>query len=558
MLFNVIDVNTNKVIHKGTLEAAKSFAANCKLDGRKTRLEKQKTDADPSVWHKRETARLASGAYKPLPKTWRDAMWFRAPNPLTEHHYAHISRQGDKVAFTADNEKGFADMQATLLPSTYLATFYKAFLTPDQISKVSALFFDDGYVVEIGKTEADFEFAFVQQGLANMSSSYDSCMRYSKSHFRLKKHPATVYAAGDLGVAFIRDPKNPKKVIARANVWEEKKAFNRVYGISEKMRVILERKLQSMGFSNRVGFEGARLQKIVTSKQKRFTYFIMPYIDGEARLIEDAGDFLRLSTSGEASATETRGRIAIKSPIPSGQFECRCCSSVFPDSKKRMVYSSPNHASGAPYCPKCANSVAFFCVVSEKFLRKDYVPSAQVLIAFDPITRQKTFGWGNVNDERVAECQRTGDFFSTVVFGPLLRVRNEEGIAEEICPAYRTDADIEVKARKARTAPPVATQNEAERATRIERVSRSAGRGILYSDELSRMLVQSTPRRGYHGYNAQVVYVDESMTFPGWADSEQPDYAAIEQRIMATDGRIDIMETEPTRTLRYTFNIETD
>jgi len=213
------------------------------------------------------------------------------------------------LAFTENPTKGQLDLQLKLSVSKYLAR-YCDWMPGDKISAIAGKFAADTYTLTIEQTKEAFIFAYEGQEVMSESSLHVSCMAKTTDSYGTPVHPAAVYYTGSrsdsLSIAYIRDPHNPNKVLARALVWPDKETFVRLYGTSETMRITLREKLEAAGFTRDDDFSGARLRRIEMNGGSRF---VMPYIDGDCQYVDDHGDYFEIVGSGDYSATETRGYI---------------------------------------------------------------------------------------------------------------------------------------------------------------------------------------------------------------------------------------------------------
>jgi hypothetical protein len=446
--FELREIETQTVCFTSTnIAEINQRAAEMKKAGKKVRVVKKAIARDSSEWHLREKERLVNGRYKPLPASWREAAWF-TKSDATKHHYAHTSKSGEGVAYTPHDEYGFTDQQTVLTPSRYLAKFFSSVLRPEEISRLANGFTDEKYQVEFSSTAEMFSDIFQRPHMRNPSSGADSCMGYPPSHFRMKIHPAVAYAAGDLQIAFIRDPENRERIVARAIVWPENKVMNRCYGYDERMRDILYKKLVNFGFNAHGSFEGAKLQILPAPEAARhhglrsgYEAYAMPYIDGEYSCVRWSNDNQHfLMTSGGRKgrgdeiygAQNTCGFITIPRRLRPGEFRCDSCSHITGAVSTVVV----NGAGNQSWCSACTPR-AFRCGITET-TRFDF-PNDAVLVAVNP-TRHVT-GW--IDSDNVAECHRTGEFFDVRVFGPLVHVTNAAGQNELICSAFRLPEDVD-------------------------------------------------------------------------------------------------------------------
>lgn len=276
-------------------------------------------------WKTREVERFASGYYQLVPWTKED--WW---TPI-EGHYAHVSHEDpSKLAYTPDERHGREDRQLRTKPGRYLAKFFPA-LAPTAVQQAVDMWngaHDAGSVL-FASSPDDIERVYRE----GPSSCMDGGHR-----FRSPVHPARVYGAGDLAVAYLE---RGGRITARAVCWPERKSYSTVYGDSAR----LESALGALGYRDDGAFDGARLLRI-----EAYGRFVCPYIDAEYDVV-DSGDFLRLAGEGNGSRpTETDGLLTIGEP-------CEYCG--------RGTGGDGIDVSGSYWCEDCANAHASRCARCE-------------------------------------------------------------------------------------------------------------------------------------------------------------------------------------------------
>lgn len=453
--FVLIDVATKQECFSSTnIQEVNERANALKAKGTKTQIKRmQSQQMDNAVWISREAERLRSGHYEPLPQSWVDAPWFDKV-PETKLHFAHVASDGQRIAYTPNAEAGFADKHLVLAPNRYLANFFGKHLRPDEISRLSNAFTARKFSITIEDTPEAFTFSYEQKHLKNMSSSAESCMGYPASHFHMKHHPAVAYAAGDLAIAYIRDPQNTSVILARTVVWPAKKLGSRPYGTDERMRDIIRALLEQDGYTVNHNLQGARIAAIPAAHtgrdkptpNKGYVFYTVPYIDGGCNLKWGEGNdhfVLTESTAGAvAQGTSTCGYLSVRRPLRAGEINCDNCST--PTTEYNQVHGTISNQ--YRWCPNCTTQHAFRCEITETW-RQNGLPQDDVMVQATPEIR-RVVGW--IDSANVAECYRTGEFFDTRIFGPLVRVRNAAGEIEEICSAFRVaeDQDEPVQTRR--------------------------------------------------------------------------------------------------------------
>lgn len=241
-------------------------------------------------WRQRERNRLEDGTYNPLPTAW-------AHLPAIRDHYAHVSKDGQSIAFTSDENKGMIDIQTVMKPGRYLTRFYPE-LSGDEVRDLAAKV-GDAFVVHFAETQEDIIKVYL--------NGPNSCMSKPLSCYESAIHPVAVYAAGDLQLAYMSRNGKPvtydgfERATDRALVWPDKKIYGRIYGGGDNR---MARALQAMGYREAM-LTGARLLKIAHEEGESY---IMPYIDGECS-VSDHGDHFRIG--GAINADSTSGVIRL-------------------------------------------------------------------------------------------------------------------------------------------------------------------------------------------------------------------------------------------------------
>jgi len=147
------------------------------------------------------------------------------------------------LAYTPSAEYGERDRTVRTKPGRYLNKFFSDVLTKKQIA-----YYAEWWVR--GQRPKLLDLSCLPVGIAmgpdDIADVYvngpESCM--DGSYFSdPEQHPARIYGAGDLGVAFLRKPSGDHPefakapdYIARALVWPEKKVVGRVYPSDEGNR----------------------------------------------------------------------------------------------------------------------------------------------------------------------------------------------------------------------------------------------------------------------------------------------------------------------------------
>lgn len=418
MPYQVINVDTNEPVNNLTYDTAQDAAAARGVYSFRTRIQAI-TDPNDNSWVERERIRLEDGTYTPVPS------WFEL-YCKTEHfvHLAQGSTLSDgMLAFTENPTKGQLDLQLKLSVSKYLAR-YCDWMSGDRIRDIAGKFAADTYTLTIEQTEEAFIFTYEGQEVCSESSSHVSCMAKYASDYGTPIHPAAVYYTGtqsdSLAIAYIRDPKDDSKVLARALVWPDKKTFVKLYGTSEAMRITLCEKLEAAGFTRGNNFSGARLKRI---EMRGSAGYVMPYIDGNYQYVDGHGDYFEIVGSGEYSATETRGYIYNKS-----RYTCDNCGAGMDDDDTHDVQ-------GATWCEHCYENHTFFCERTEETYSEDHDSNEVVTMVqyrySDPSHRRMTQTWSqDACDNYAIYCERDETYYDSRYFNSVdVTTRSSRGAA---------------------------------------------------------------------------------------------------------------------------------
>lgn len=347
-------------------------------------------------WRIRETHRLFRGEYTPLPAIIANAEWF-VDSDADKNHYAHRANSDPaKIAFTESAEKGMDDKQTVIPVNRYLARYFGDKLRSEDIAKISAIYAAQNYNLIIGNDAESFRFAYSGQDVKSESSTYLSCMRYTKEYFGTPCHPAETYAGYGLSIAYIVDPDDDDKVIARAVIWPEKMRFVKVYGTDETIRIALVDMLESRGFERADDWRGARLSVVEFGGR-----IVVPYIDGEVTSLEydDDDDYMTVSRHGNVDGSTTRGW----TESATSRHICECCGD-------RAHEDDMRHVGNELWCDSCVDSNAIFCEYEE-----EYFPDSESFLQVN--TRRGFQTWRARNVERHAfYCDRTEEYYCDSFF----------------------------------------------------------------------------------------------------------------------------------------------
>jgi hypothetical protein len=203
-----------------------------------------------------------------------------------EYHYAHVDPKNPEWVFYNSKLKSTEIKKIKMRPGRYLAKF-------SSLSEASIVGWTNQFKAKhcevptlfLARTEEECEWVY--------EKGPDSCMGGVSAwdKFKLKKHPARAYAAGDLAVAYTtrnnKPPdmqKNKNRPNARTIVWPERKIYiNKIYGDTARLLMALHVEGYKEGC-----IWGARMKKIPHTQEKTHpngktnitvTNYLMPYVD---------------------------------------------------------------------------------------------------------------------------------------------------------------------------------------------------------------------------------------------------------------------------------------
>ncbi len=424
MLFQIMYSDNGEAATNQTFASAdEAQAARPILEiekGRKLRIAKITGDA----WRKREEMLFANGTRKPLPSWWLEASWWVNNADIHRDHYAHMSVKRDgMMAFTETPQKGEADIQTPITPSRYLARFFSEHLRPEEIAAIDARFKGGDTQLHISDKPEDFQAVYrAAPSVCAEDSTARSCMNGAFSH--LPHHPAYVYGAGDLAIAYTVAAGTLGDagflVNSRAVIWPKMKTFVRLYGDSKTECATLRALLNEEGYEEADHFEGARLLKIKTRGS-----YLMPYLDSgpdhpEWRGCDDHGDHFYISCDGEIDATNTNGLADIGE-----RYTCDHCGDDCVGGERQFVNGGGN------WCPHCVDNDAFFCEYEEEYYNQHQYMCHEVIVT----RRGTTQIWGERAVNRHAfMCDNSGDYYDSNTF-TAIEVTTANGV-ETWCEEY--------------------------------------------------------------------------------------------------------------------------
>jgi len=288
------------------------------------------TQYEEHSWVLRESSRFVEGSYKQVP--WRNEPWW-TESGYANLHFPHASRiEPGKMAFTESPLKGRHDTQLRIRPGRYLKRYFSDLLDDLTIRHWTEIYAEkfESFELLFATTPDEITRIYVD--------GPHSCMAGERG---LDTHPAAIYGAGDLAVAYLTNAATGA-ITARALCWPEKSIHcGRFYGDTHRLSVALA-KLDYTEDND--GFEGARVLAI----QERDGW-VFPYIDlalGLAQHCEETGT-ARLLPGGIVGG---RGGIP---EAPQGHTCYHCDGNIFEDE----IYIVDDE----DWCEGCAEIYAFCC-----------------------------------------------------------------------------------------------------------------------------------------------------------------------------------------------------
>lgn len=251
--------------------------------------------------------------------------------------YLHVSKCGTKVAFVENEDKQKRDIWTVMGYGRYL-TKYHPELDNEQVKEaVNTFNYDHGTSPEVffGETQDEFIRA-INEGPS------ESCMQGLE--YAGHVHPAAVYAAGDIKVAWLE---RDGRITARTLINKQTKAFSRVYGDEAKLRPLIE----AAGYKSKVGaLAGCRLLMI---DNEHGSGYIMPYVDagtgsgGGSLNFEEVNGFFVLNDDGEGESTSVGNDNDGVTESQESKYSCDDCGCYLDEDGGNCTYH------GTIVCDRC-------------------------------------------------------------------------------------------------------------------------------------------------------------------------------------------------------------
>jgi hypothetical protein len=280
-------------------------------------------------WRSRESHRFINNRYKPVPWVQGKVAGFR----YIPDHYPHVNPENNEMLSYTPNERfGKEDRKLTVRPGKYLRKHFPKM--SDKAIEQAAAIWKSEFSLELKVATTRKKIRWVYQKGPNSCMSGDFLVRIGSKSY----HPAEVYAAGDLGVAYAIKESNPDYPIARCLCLPNEKLFSgSMYGDYESLTALLLD--AGWGKARMDAWVGKKLLKITSGGD-----ILMPYIDVNEEVTEFDDHFKLGSMRGGIQIYEpsnTNGLLA------GGQL-CSYCERNFQDDD----YFT-DHIDYAAVCPDC-------------------------------------------------------------------------------------------------------------------------------------------------------------------------------------------------------------
>lgn len=390
-MFTIIHLDTqNLMVDRVLSEDGKKVARIARLLSIRTgnKYQVRKVEDGNVDWEERERSRFATGDYLPL-----QGDLARYVQELWPTSYAHIAKRDPAcIAYTKDDMKGRADVQSVASIPAFCALLlakYMEMYPNGNRTTVQDVFTRAGRQHHIDAVVATSPvlFASTPEEIANVYMNFDrnagavasSCMRYGDptkdgdSQFYADEvtledgsffHPASVYGAGDLAVAYMVN--GDGETIARALCWPEKKIYSRVYATGDTFH----RALQAIGFNKSGGYYGGANQFMIGARLLMVRSVsgraIMPYLDEIGRVSEHGDHF---TIGGRIPAQYTSGACRHVVPLV---ITCPHCSGKFNDDTGHHVHTADGVQLWCKSCYDHDNDVYQCFYNSRAYYRQDF------------------------------------------------------------------------------------------------------------------------------------------------------------------------------------------
>lgn len=339
---------------------------------------------------------------------WKNPVWHRqyfwrnAESEWVSHYLHSVPGEKEFLYYYESDAKRQLDRPTAIRPGRYLRRLFPslsdrqiAFYANWQITGSAGMNYEDEttFPLEYATTPADITKVY--------RGGIRSCMSQSATHYGLSVHPASVYGAGDLAIAYLRDTlASSFKIIARCLVWPSKKAAGRLYPNVDYWEAdgftcsddaaaaqwALYSRLVAADYKfvseNRSIFNGARVLRIAAERG----YVVMPFLDGGLRfgIKKEDNKHFYLSNRGHFAAEDTSGKSFIGEKEQQVSWEqCPKCSESV--STSELVPVRIALAETQTWCPGCISQHAFLCYGTNHYHCSDSFDSVRVMPSGRPV-----------------------------------------------------------------------------------------------------------------------------------------------------------------------------
>ena len=313
---------------------------------------------------------------------WHSAAWWVQNVDIWRNHGVRTSVDNPRLlAYFSTPEKACANIRTQIKPGRYLAKFFASVLNQGEINRMARWQETGSLAGELDGARYPLKFATTADEIRWVyERGPKSCMSSNGRYYQADgHHPVEAYAAGDLAVAYLVDPKDDGRVIARALCWPEQKVFGRVYPTTEvweedgydsidesdAVYEAMRNKLMDAGYvycrrhvDGEPSFQGARLQRHILKNG----YPMVPYLDGDWHCVDD-DDCIRLHDMHDKHASAygafaTNGFAAVNL---NDSRHCGHCGTRFTAGQPRVSVYGHNHGDPQPWCEACNEAHAYIC-----------------------------------------------------------------------------------------------------------------------------------------------------------------------------------------------------
>jgi len=395
----------------------------------------------PLPWRAREQHKFHSTYTHPI---WYTQDWWNTPpaQKIRRDHYVHVSLSNPKLlAYTENPSKGQRDIQTPISPGRYLKKFFGHLLDDKTIAKLaqwqvtgtlSTNYTNEQiYVLRFAQTPDEIEWVY--------EYGPDSCMSGPASGFASPVHPARVYGAGDLAIAYLQlKSDEDAKPIARALVRPPQGSapgyYGRVYPTphrwqadgfasleeSQTAQLALEQRLVAQGYKSlldhRSGFNGAKLLRIEGDSDREI---VCPFLDhGKINL---HSDYLEIYRNGKYSANQTSGWLEKIQPYAI----CENCEDEIEDERDSYTIVTsirtgrPRHSE--TWCRHCQENNTFFCYELNEVLSAnlpsitlhDATTGEEIHIVSQDWAEQTSWAWQSSYGDQLWYCANSSEAWTT-------------------------------------------------------------------------------------------------------------------------------------------------